>query len=355
MSDSDSSMVSFHSRDDSSGRGQHPRDLAERPPDGGIIDSGDDEDDDETMDDNVFTSEDLGSNPDGGYIRLSNVPYQLLQARSQRSQRSLSYNGLAAPDLSPGATESDYEQDNALPVYDYIPDNGLDRRHSCDNGPTTGTGSRKLVRRVFTNTRERWRQQNVNGAFCELRKLVPTHPPDKKLSKNEILRLAIRYIDLLNKVLDFQNNQQTQNEATQIYTPEETSHFCNSRALKRRHIQQYDLGSRSSTAARDNRLSFQNEAMQAINRITDPGNKTTLQESTTACARHGKDGEPSPSKRDNSNINFTNNGHGSTVKRMAETKSKRGVQKLKKKSPRPSPVVFPYKQSGHKSRQFAST
>lgn len=33
----------------------------------------------------------------------------------------------------------------------------------------------------------------MSGAFAELRKLVPTHPPDKKLSKNEILRMAIRY------------------------------------------------------------------------------------------------------------------------------------------------------------------
>jgi hypothetical protein len=48
------------------------------------------------------------------------------------------------------------------------------------------------VQKIFTNTRERWRQQNVSGAFAELRKLVPTHPPDKKLSKNEILRMAIR-------------------------------------------------------------------------------------------------------------------------------------------------------------------
>ena len=53
---------------------------------------------------------------------------------------------------------------------------------------------RKVVRRIFTNSRERWRQQNVNGAFAELRKIIPTHPPDKKLSKNEILRLAIRYV-----------------------------------------------------------------------------------------------------------------------------------------------------------------
>ncbi|GFO01102.1 T-cell acute lymphocytic leukemia protein 1 homolog [Plakobranchus ocellatus] len=81
----------------------------------------------------------------------------------------------------------------------------------------TGTGRRKVVRTDFTNTRERWRQQNVNGAFCELRKFVPTHPPDKKLSKNEILRLAIRYIELLNKVLDFQQaNEQIENEKTMM-------------------------------------------------------------------------------------------------------------------------------------------
>lgn len=62
----------------------------------------------------------------------------------------------------------------------------------------------KLARRVFTNSRERWRQQNVNGAFSELRKLIPTHPPDKKLSKNEILRLAVKYIDFLVALLDDQ-------------------------------------------------------------------------------------------------------------------------------------------------------
>ncbi|XP_073830576.1 helix loop helix protein 3B [Musca autumnalis] len=64
-----------------------------------------------------------------------------------------------------------------------------------------------LVRKVFTNTRERWRQQNVSSAFAELRKLVPTHPPDKKLSKNEILRSAIKYIKLLSRVLEWQKEQ----------------------------------------------------------------------------------------------------------------------------------------------------
>ncbi|KAJ8947827.1 hypothetical protein NQ318_009971 [Aromia moschata] len=63
---------------------------------------------------------------------------------------------------------------------------------------------RGVVKKVFTNSRERWRQQNVSGAFAELRKLVPTHPPDKKLSKNEILRMAIKYIHLLTNVLEWQ-------------------------------------------------------------------------------------------------------------------------------------------------------
>ncbi|XP_055718088.1 T-cell acute lymphocytic leukemia protein 1 homolog [Salvelinus fontinalis] len=68
-----------------------------------------------------------------------------------------------------------------------------------------GNGSQpKIVRRIFTNSRERWRQQNVNGAFAELRQLIPTHPPDKKLSKNEILRLAMKYINFLAKLLDDQ-------------------------------------------------------------------------------------------------------------------------------------------------------
>lgn len=115
-------------------------------------------------------------------------------------------------DLSPETLDSGFDQDDSIQPFDFPAQTGNDqigRRLECGitrNGGS-GNGGRKLVRRVFTNTRERWRQQNVNGAFCELRKLVPTHPPDKKLSKNEILRLAIRYIDLLNSVLDFQQGQ----------------------------------------------------------------------------------------------------------------------------------------------------
>ncbi|NWZ74259.1 HEN1 protein, partial [Acrocephalus arundinaceus] len=51
-------------------------------------------------------------------------------------------------------------------------------------------------------TRERIRVEAFNVAFGELRRLLPTLPPDKKLSKIEILRLAICYISYLNHVLD---------------------------------------------------------------------------------------------------------------------------------------------------------
>nr|XP_054764423.1 uncharacterized protein LOC129271091 [Lytechinus pictus] len=82
------------------------------------------------------------------------------------------------------------------------------------------TGSGKVVRRMFTNSRERWRQQNVNSAFAELRKLLPTHPIDKKLSKNEILRLTIRYINFLMKLRDDQSDGSDVEEA--VAAPMET-------------------------------------------------------------------------------------------------------------------------------------
>lgn len=74
------------------------------------------------------------------------------------------------------------------------------------------------MRRIFTNSRERWRQQNVNGAFAELRKLIPTHPPDKKLSKNEILRLAMKYISFLSNLLEDQDGGRNVGSTTDAET-----------------------------------------------------------------------------------------------------------------------------------------
>ncbi|KAK6310501.1 T-cell acute lymphocytic leukemia protein 1 isoform X2 [Coregonus clupeaformis] len=93
--------------------------------------------------------------------------------------------------------------------YGMYPSNRVKRRPAPYEVELDEAGQPKIVRRIFTNSRERWRQQNVNGAFSELRKLIPTHPPDKKLSKNEILRLAMKYISFLSNLLDDQDGGAT--------------------------------------------------------------------------------------------------------------------------------------------------
>ena len=54
---------------------------------------------------------------------------------------------------------------------------------------------------VVNNSRERDRTHSVNTAFYELRTLIPTEPPNRKLSKIETLRLASSYISHLHTVL----------------------------------------------------------------------------------------------------------------------------------------------------------
>ncbi|MBN3293300.1 TAL1 protein, partial [Polypterus senegalus] len=90
--------------------------------------------------------------------------------------------------------------------YTLFLNNRVKRRPAPYEMEITDGSQPKVIRRIFTNSRERWRQQNVNGAFAELRKLIPTHPPDKKLSKNEILRLAMKYINFLAKLLSDQED-----------------------------------------------------------------------------------------------------------------------------------------------------
>ncbi|XP_026755250.1 uncharacterized protein LOC113515283 isoform X1 [Galleria mellonella] len=108
---------------------------------------------------------------------------------------------------------SDEEPDSEMLSDDLcLPDSDDDRQPTrsiqgnAEDIPTLNACLLRPPRKLFTNCRERWRQQNVSGAFAELRRLVPTHPPDKKLSKNEILRMAIRYIGLLCEVLEWQKN-----------------------------------------------------------------------------------------------------------------------------------------------------
>lgn len=80
--------------------------------------------------------------------------------------------------------------------YDDEPDDNQDETQIATTAAARGR------RGAVTNNREKWRQQNVNRAFINLRRLVPTYPPDKRLSKNDILRMAIKYIKLLESILE---------------------------------------------------------------------------------------------------------------------------------------------------------
>ena len=82
---------------------------------------------------------------------------------------------------------------------------GVRSKRSGGKSTRVGRQLSGMRRSSNNNCREKWRQHNVNRAFVNLRRLVPTYPPDKRLSKNEILRMAIKYIRLLESILEHQN------------------------------------------------------------------------------------------------------------------------------------------------------
>ncbi|XP_050520036.1 helix-loop-helix protein 1-like [Daktulosphaira vitifoliae] len=101
--------------------------------------------------------------------------------------------------------------DSTLPDHDHgrISMSKKSRDKNVVPGMATLTREERRRRRRATQkyrmahaTRERVRVEAFNVAFGELRKLLPTIPPDKKLSKIEILRLAICYIMYLNQFLE---------------------------------------------------------------------------------------------------------------------------------------------------------
>ena len=85
----------------------------------------------------------------------------------------------------------------------------VDRRQNINNNknvtriPNTDLISEEepKAHRAIANIRERQRTQALNQAFSALRKIIPTLPSDK-LSKIQTLRLAVMYMEFLNKVLE---------------------------------------------------------------------------------------------------------------------------------------------------------
>ncbi|NXW56300.1 FER3L protein, partial [Eurystomus gularis] len=63
------------------------------------------------------------------------------------------------------------------------------------------------AQRQAANIRERKRMFNLNEAFDQLRKKVPTFAYEKRLSRIETLRLAIVYISFMTELLDGSSRQ----------------------------------------------------------------------------------------------------------------------------------------------------
>jgi hypothetical protein len=101
--------------------------------------------------------------------------------------------------------------------------------------------------------------------------LVPTYPPDKKLSKNEILRLAIKYIKLLSAVLDYQKqeeglpiSQTSKRNSLSVTKSNEKTRLSHSE-----HKQQNSHFSKSKLNMRKTRL-YQDENIRQMSPSTSP-------------------------------------------------------------------------------------
>ena len=81
---------------------------------------------------------------------------------------------------------------------------------TAENGSAVGGHQRPAVKRkrkstptqrVAANIRERRRMCSLNAAFDRLRRRVPAFPHEKKLSRIQTLRLAIRYIVFMSQLV----------------------------------------------------------------------------------------------------------------------------------------------------------
>ncbi|XP_005994222.2 uncharacterized protein LOC102353972 [Latimeria chalumnae] len=169
-----------------------------------------------------------------------------------------------------------------------------------------------MARRVFTNSRERWRQQNVNGAFAELRKLIPTHPPDKKLSKNEILRLAMKYINFLAKLLNDQALEETEDSSEKLEEMKKTI----------TKTSELSTGGESRDIIRDTPVTKVALTMPQKHDFADlPGNRdtesmgTSVTSPTSSC--YGDTGSPESEEAESEHL--MKNGHKTKEQTLIET------------------------------------
>ena len=84
------------------------------------------------------------------------------------------------------------------------------------------------VPRNAANTRERTRMRVLSKAFGRLKLTLPWVPPDTKLSKLDTLRLAMSYINHLQKTLEEDDDNEMEKNETTVAVKNKV---CNSNRL----------------------------------------------------------------------------------------------------------------------------
>ena len=108
--------------------------------------------------------------------------------------RSCCYSNIIG---GPNCVYSDYLNTQlAKDPGDYSSENGFCRRGKKRKGPHT-----HLIQRQAANLRERRRMQSINEAYEELRHHIPVEPYERRLSKVDTLKTAMKYIAFLAEVL----------------------------------------------------------------------------------------------------------------------------------------------------------
>ena len=80
------------------------------------------------------------------------------------------------------------------------------------------------VPRNAANTRERTRMRVLSKAFGRLKLTLPWVPPDTKLSKLDTLRLAMSYINHLQKTLEEDDDNEMEKKETTVAVKNKVCH-----------------------------------------------------------------------------------------------------------------------------------
>jgi len=123
----------------------------------------------------------------------------------------IQYNcpGSAYVDTSYLAGQTEFDEQSGWVTPGWTEPSGVTQ--CCDISSVTGSGHQRPpvkrkrkstpTQRVAANIRERRRMCSLNAAFDRLRRRVPAFPHEKRLSRIQTLKLAIRYIAFMSQLV----------------------------------------------------------------------------------------------------------------------------------------------------------